>query len=65
MAILSRVGVKPDMQFLCCDCGGIVTGNAVITGEYLYIVCANKQNPLDGTFRCECCQDEWEERNSE
>ena len=62
MAILSRAGVKPEMEFRCCDCSDIITGQQVIDGDYLYIVKADRENPAASVFRCECCQDEWEER---
>ena len=62
MAILSNSGVKPEMNFRCCDCGDLVTGQQVIEGEFLTIVAANRENPEASVFRCECCQDDYEER---
>ena len=62
MSILSKTGVQPDMAFQCCDCGDTITGKQVIDGEYLHIVQANREHPEASVFRCECCQDEWEER---
>lgn len=64
MAILSSKGVTPEMKFTCCDCQDKITGERVIKGEYLYIVKANREEPMKSVFRCECCQDEWSERNS-
>ena len=61
--ILSKSGVKPEMQFRCCDCGDTITGQQVIAGDYLYIVKANREHPEASVFRCECCQDEYEERH--
>ena len=65
MAILSKSGVKPEMTFRCCDCIDTITGQQVIEGDYLYIVKANREKPEASVFRCECCQDEYEERNQE
>lgn len=62
MAILSKAGVTPQMVFHCCDCDDIITGKQVLEGEYLYIVEANRETPEASIFRCECCQDEYEER---
>lgn len=62
MAILSSRGVKPEMKFRCCDCGDTITGEQVIDGEHLTIVQANREVPEASTFRCECCQDDYEER---
>ena len=62
MSILSRAGVQPGMAFKCCDCGDTITGMQVLEGEYLHIVQANRECPEASVFRCECCQDEWEER---
>ena len=62
MAILSKAGVKSEMKFRCCDCGDTTTGQQVIEGEYLHIVQANREIPEASVFRCECCQDDYEER---
>ena len=51
------------MQFVCVDCKDVITGQAVLEGEYLYIVKRNKENPADSTFRCECCQDDVDDRD--
>lgn len=61
-SILSKAGVKPEMSFRCCDCGDSIVGQQVIEGEYLYIVKANRETPEASVFRCECCQDDYEER---
>ena len=61
MSILSRAGVQPGMTFKCCDCGDTITGKQVIEGEYLHIVQADRECPEASIFRCECCQDEYEE----
>lgn len=61
MAILARAGVRPDMSFRCCDCGDTITGRAVIEGECHHIVAANREYPEASAFRCECCQDDYEE----
>lgn len=65
MAILSKAGVNSEMSFRCCDCGDVITGQQVIDGEFLYIVKANRESPVASVFRCECCQDEYEERSQE
>ena len=62
MAILSSKGVKPEMKFVCCDCTEIISGQRVIEGEHLHIVAANRVEPEKSEFRCECCQDDWEEK---
>ncbi len=61
MAILSKAGVNSEMSFRCCDCGDLITGRQVIQGEYLYIVAANPEIPEASVFRCEFCQDDYEE----
>ena len=63
MAILAKQGVTPEMVFKCVDCKDAITGQAVLDGEYLYIVKRNKENPADSTFRCECCQDDVDDRD--
>lgn len=65
MAILSKKGVTSGMSFYCCDCSDQITGQQVIDGEYLTIVAANREVPEASVFRCECCQDEYEERRHE
>jgi hypothetical protein len=61
--ILSARGVKPDMLFSCCDCGEKFTGQQVIDDQVeLTIVSVNKAEPIKSVFRCECCQDDVEER---
>ena len=65
MAILSSRGVNLEMSFRCCDCGDLITGREILDGTYLYIVAANREHPEASVFRCECCQDEWEERRQE
>lgn len=63
MSILAKTGVTPDMTFKCRDCQAITTGEAVLNGEYLYIVKKDTNNPALSVFRCECCQDDWEDKN--
>lgn len=62
MAILGKQGVTPTMEFKCIDCKDVIDGQAVLDGEYLYIVKRDKENPTASTFRCECCQDDVEDR---
>ncbi len=62
MSCLSGKGVKPEMVFKCCDCGHEYTGQEVIDGSIrLTIVKVNKEDPVNSTFRCECCQDDVDE----
>lgn len=63
MSILSKRGISSSMEFKCCDCGDIISGKEILEGEYLYILVINKENPSASTFRCECCQDELDDRN--
>lgn len=64
-AILSPRGVTPDMKFPCVDCSQITGGDEVIVdGARLYIVEENRAEPIKSTFRCECCQDDYEERGA-
>ena len=65
MAILARQGVNSEMSFRCCDCGDLITGREILDGMYLHIVQANREVPEASVFRCECCEDEWEERRHE
>jgi hypothetical protein len=62
MSILSKRGVKPEMEFRCSRCGDTISGQSVIDGEYLYIVEVNKEEPLKSLFRCECCEDDYREK---
>jgi hypothetical protein len=63
MPILSKQGVTAEMQFKCTDCQDTISGQAVIDGEYLYIVQADRVSPMNSAFRCECCQDDMDDRN--
>ncbi len=63
MSVLGKAGVQPEMSFRCCDCGDAITGKQVLEGEYLHIVAANREVPEASIFRCECCQDDYEERH--
>jgi hypothetical protein len=57
--MVSRKGITPEMTFTCCDCGQKVTGREILDDtNRLYIVNKDK-----GWFRCECCQEDAEERN--
>lgn len=62
MGILSTKGVSKEMKFTCCSCGDAVTGEEVLDGAYLYIIKADKENIKNSLFRCECCQDDFEDR---
>jgi hypothetical protein len=64
MSVLGRRGVKPDMEFVCCDCDEKFTGQQVIGNSVtLHIVKVNKEEPLKSQFRCECCQDDHHEKH--
>jgi hypothetical protein len=60
--ILGKTGVKPGMEFTCSDCREKISGQRVLDGEYLYIVTLDRSNVDLSTFRCECCQDDHEDR---
>jgi transposase-like protein len=64
MSILSKQGVKEEMKFKCHTCGDTITGKEVLDGTYLYIVKANKEKPENSSFRCECCQDDFEDQEN-
>ena len=53
------------MMFSCKTCGDMVSGRQVLEGTYLYIVKQNWAEPLQSEFRCECCQDEYEDYNND
>lgn len=63
MPILGKQGVTPEMEFVCVDCKDVTTGQAVLDGEYLYIVKRDKENPTASVFRCECCQDDVDDQD--
>ncbi len=63
--ILSKSGVTADMSFYCCDCGEVTTGKEVLDGTYVYIVRKNLDDLTQSIWRCECCQDEWEDLERE
>lgn len=63
-AMLGKKGVTPKMVFPCVDCSEVTLGEQVLIDDArLYIVEENKASPINSTFRCECCQDDYEERN--
>lgn len=62
MAILGKKGVTPEMRFTCGDCNDVITGQQVLDGEYLYIVKEYPTDPKDSVWRCECCQDDINEK---
>ena len=63
--ILGRKGVTPLMRFPCCDCGDVTTGEEVIQGTYVHIVSPNPSNPRESLWRCECCQEDLDDRERE
>ena len=60
--ILGRRGVEPSMRFLCCDCGDVTTGEAVIKGAYVHVVKRNANDLGNSVWRCECCQEDLEDQ---
>jgi len=60
--ILSPRGVTAEMSFYCCDCGGRTSGQEVIDGAYLYIVRKNLEDLHLSIWRCQNCQDDWEDQ---
>lgn len=64
MSILGKKGVTPEMEFKCKDCGDVATGQDVLNGEYLYIAHTNREDPIRSLFRCECCQDDHDDREN-
>ena len=62
IVILGKKGVTSDMEFICTDCNERIHGGRILSGEYLYIVERNPTNAANSRFRCECCQDDFEDR---
>jgi hypothetical protein len=62
MSILGKKGITPEMVFKCNDCDHTTTGQNIIDGEYLYIVRRNTEVPNLSIFRCECCQDDQDDK---
>jgi hypothetical protein len=60
--ILGTLGVEPLMRFTCCDCGDVTTGEQVINGAYVHVIKRNSDDPKNSVWRCECCQEEIEDR---
>jgi hypothetical protein len=63
--ILGKRGVTSLMRFPCCDCGDVTTGEDVMEGAYVHIVSPNRLNPREFLWRCECCQEDLEDRERE
>ena len=60
--ILGKKGVTADMEFICNDCNEKIHGGRILEGEYLYIIEKNPRYPHKSTYRCECCQDDVDDR---
>jgi hypothetical protein len=60
--ILGRRGVDPEMRFPCCDCGDVTTGEDVIQGAYVHVVKREAHDLANSLWRCECCQEDLEDR---
>jgi hypothetical protein len=60
--ILGTRGVDHTMRFPCCDCGDVTTGAEVLQGAYIYIVQQCAPDPRGSLWRCECCQEDLEDR---
>lgn len=63
MMILAKKGVSADMEFICNDCNEKIHGGRVLDGEYIYIIERNTAEPAKSKFRCECCQDDIDDRD--
>jgi hypothetical protein len=63
--ILSRKVVTPEMRFLCCDCGDATTGEEVINGAYVHVVMRDARDLERSVWRCECCQEDLDDRERE
>ena len=63
--ILGKRGVRPEMEFVCCDCQSAITGEEILDGTYLYIVRKNTDDPIKSVWRCENCQDDWLEQQQD
>ena len=50
------------MMFTCCDCGDVTTGEQVINGAYVHVIKRNSDDLKNSVWRCECCQEEIEDR---
>ena len=62
LPILGTRGVDPSMQFPCCDCGDVTTGEAVLQGAYVHVVLRCAHDLANSLWRCECCQEDLEDR---
>jgi hypothetical protein len=49
------------MTFRCCDCEILITGKEILDGYYLTIVRRDSEDPIASDFRCESCQDDYED----
>ena len=59
--ILSCKGVTAEMGFYCCDCASRTSGQEIIDGERIYIVKANREEPHRSMFRCQNCEDDYQD----
>jgi hypothetical protein len=59
--ILSARGVTADMKFPCSECDEITTGEDILNGERVYIVKANLEDLHRSIWRCQNCQDDYED----
>jgi len=60
-SILSSSGVTPEMSFYCCECSGRTSGQEILDGERIYIVKRNLVDPHNSLWRCQNCQDDFED----
>lgn len=65
IVILGKKGVTADMEFICTDCNEKIHGGRILDGEYLYIVERNPSATAQSRFRCECCQDDFDDKERE
>lgn len=54
-----------DVVIKCIDCDEAKTVREwAASGEHLFIVgVQNAEDPLKSSFRCECCEDDWRDKN--
>lgn len=63
MAIVNPKTVPEGFKTTCCDCRDEITADTIKRGEYAHIVVRSK-GPTDvPVLRCECCHEDYVERN--
>jgi hypothetical protein len=57
-AVVSKKGLKPTDQFVCDDCGDIITAHGIMDGEMVYYAKEDRSNPNNSKYRCAACTDD-------